>query len=78
MKKTEAIRAIKAMGLSARTEAFDPNEIRVTFPVANVSTALNLSVAAAREKCEAMAYYTTDPVDAFHTACAMKQTGIRA
>lgn len=62
MKKTEAIRRINELPhVKARKEAFDPDEIRVT--------GRNLS----KDREEAIAYYTTDPQDAYDTAIQMEK-----
>ena len=60
--KTQAVAEInKLPHVKARTEKFDPDEIRVT--------GRNLS----KDREEAIAYYTTDPQDAYDTALQMEK-----
>jgi hypothetical protein len=60
--KTHAIRLINELPhVKARKESFDPDEIRVTYR----------GLSADRE--EAVAYYTTDPQDAYDTGIQMEK-----
>lgn len=60
--KSHAVRLINELPhVKARTETFDPNELRVTFR--------GLS----KDREEAVAYYTTDPQDAYDTAIHMEK-----
>lgn len=60
--KTHAITEInKFPHVKARKESFDPDEIRVTYRGLN------------SDREEAVAYYTTDPQDAYDTAVQMEK-----
>lgn len=60
--KTDAVRRINELPhVKARTEKFDPDELRVTFRGLN------------KDREEAVAYYTTDPQDAYDTAIQMEK-----
>jgi hypothetical protein len=60
--KTHAVTEInKLPHVKARLETFDPDELRVTFR--------GLS----KDREEAVAYYTTDPQDAYDTAVQMEK-----
>lgn len=60
--KTHAIVEInKLPHVKARKESFDPDELRVTYR--------GLS----KDREEAVAYYTTDPQDAYDTAVQMEK-----
>lgn len=70
MTKTQAIKAIKTIGrhMTARCE---DGEYRVSFSIPAIQMVNDCSYAVARERNEAVAYYTDDVEDAIHTAISM-------
>jgi hypothetical protein len=65
MTKTQAIQAIRALGMAVRPTGFG-SELRVSYKMPDLSEDSRL-------RAEASAYYTDDPQDAVDTATRMAE-----